>query len=164
MATAWLVDPAWPRVAVNVAALLLFAPAVEDRLGRLRFAGLIALAAASTTLGPALTGGAMFPVTGAAAPIAAVLATYASLFPTSRLVFWLPGPRGGVLHELPAAWAMALWAVVVPGDFARFLSAGPVGPSALVQTLTGAAIGVVAAHVLPIRGRLRVDWWDGREK
>jgi membrane associated rhomboid family serine protease len=159
--TASLLEPSWLPGLANVVALLLFGPAVEDRLGRMWMGALLAATAAgSAILGTAVAESPSVPVTGASAPVGAVLGTYLSLFPGSKLVFWLPGTSSTSLHELPVGWAVLVWAVAVTGRFLNLQG----GAAATFPLIIVAALGLLAflgGRHLALPGRREVAWWDG---
>jgi membrane associated rhomboid family serine protease len=160
LVTAWMIEPAWLAGAANIAAVLLFGPAVEDRLGHGRFLLTLVVAAASASaLAVTIRSTPALPIAGAAGPSAAVLTAYWTLFPPSKLVWWLPGVSGGRLLEMPALWAVVVWAVLVPGHLAGQFARQISSPPPLAGTLAGLVVGLAAAKLLARAERLRVEWW-----
>lgn len=158
--TCWI-DTSWPVVVTNAAALLLFGPAVEDRLGKLRYVAFLAVAiylgaAAFSPLAGLFSTSAL----GALAPVSAVVAAYSALFPQSKLSFYAPTLSGGVLRECQALWGVFVWALLVPCGLLRQVTNGFAPPS---QAVIALALGMVAAGLARVaarRERLLVSWWD----
>jgi membrane associated rhomboid family serine protease len=130
---------------LTLGALWLFGENVEDRLGHVRFLasyvaiGLLAAATAS------LWGGD--DPRASAGGVAGIIGTYLRLFPRSRVLVAVPTGLPG-LAELPAAACAGAW----------FLLQFAAGVPALTL-LTGCAAGLLAARLLSLRERLRVEWW-----
>ncbi len=94
------------HIAGNMLYLLIFGPAVEDRMGHLRFiifylfAGVVA-GLATVVMGP----GSWIPVIGASGAIAGVLGAYFVLFPRGRITtIWFFR-----LIEIPAVFYLLVW-------------------------------------------------------
>lgn len=155
----WL-EPLWLAGAANLASLLLFGPAVEDRLGHVRYAGLLGIALVATlamaALVPAL---APRPAAGAAPVAAATMAAHVALFKETRVAWWVPGPGGGHVWEWPSTAVMAAWVLLVPGNLAQVVQAGPRATPPLLGVAVGIAVGA-SARWFARPERLAVDWWD----
>lgn len=102
----------WFHIAGNMLFLWVFGNNVEDRLGRLLFAGFYLLGGvAAMLLQLALDAGSTIPTVGASGAIAAVLGAYLVLFPRARVttlvvfffITWI---------ELPASIVLAGWFVL----------------------------------------------------
>jgi membrane associated rhomboid family serine protease len=159
--TAIWIEPSWVVGTANLAALALFGPAVEDRFGHVRFLVLLTVGAWIGVLaGSAAFRPPALPGTGAAALAAPVMAAHLRLFPDAKLVFWVPAPTGGTLHEPPAIWAIGLWAALVPAGLVRDVSAGLSSLIPLAGVAAAMLIGLASARLMPIPERLRVEWWD----
>jgi membrane associated rhomboid family serine protease len=125
------------HVAGNMLYLFIFGPAVEDRLGSLRFfafyltAGVVA-GLATVAMAPE----SQVAVIGASGAIAGVLGGYLALFPAARITTILPLFIFVHFIEIPAIFYLLLW-------FAVQLYAG------LASDATGPLVGGVAwwAHV-----------------
>lgn len=159
-AASWI-DPAWPVVIANAMTLALFGRAVEDRLGHLRYIGMLALAIylGAAAFSPA-TGVFSLPAIGALAPVSAVVAAYSALFPHSKLSFFVLTRSGWALRECQALWGVFAWALLVPFGLLRQASTGSAPPS---QAVIALAIGVTAAGLARVaarKERLLVSWWD----
>lgn len=135
----------WLQMVTAAWALIVFADNVEDRLGRLRFAGWYVVCAVVATIGRvAVTGGepaVSFLTPGGAA---AVLGAYVMIFRGSQVLVWVP--VGLDLHEVPAALVAALLVVLHL----------PLGPPALLEVGLGFVAGAGLAWVL----HPRFEWAD----
>jgi membrane associated rhomboid family serine protease len=164
VATSWLIEPLWLAGVANIAGLLLFGPAVEDRLGPTRFVLLLVVTAGVTLWVTSATFRPPgLPTAGAAALVASVLSAYLLLFPRSKLAFWTPGPRGGALHEPPILWSAAAWTLLVPGNLARYAQGPALAPPSRAAVGAAFVIGVIWAWALVPAERRRVEWWDIEE-
>jgi membrane associated rhomboid family serine protease len=149
------------QAGTNMLALWLFGGAVEDRLGHGRFAALLAAGAVAATLGARWAMPLMTPLTGAAGPIAAVVAAYLLLWPRSRILVLVPLPVVFDVVEIPAAIVPVFWLLLqVIGVANGRLSPTLAAEQTLWAILAGTLVGVLAARTLPRRERMRVDWWD----
>ncbi len=102
----------WLHLAGNVLFLAVFGPAVESRMGHLRFtalyfAGAVAGAAAYVWFAPSGTA----PLVGASAAIAAVLGAHLVLEPTAKTTVLVPVLLYFELASVPAALLITLWFV-----------------------------------------------------
>lgn len=160
---------AWSQPVFRPAALLwasdawalgLAGPAVEDRLGRLRFTSVLASGAlASLVSALALPAGPWALPVGAAT---AALAAHAVLFPGSQALAIAPG-RPWSVHEIPMQSVALVWAVVRLGTWS-LMSTGIAAKLTLSSplTLVGAALaGGLAAWTLRRRDRESPAWWEG---
>lgn len=151
----WLVD-GW--------AVLLSAPAVEDRLTRLRFVALLVVAAGVTAAVAMVAGGPGWWVlpSGLAA---STLAGHLTLFRGSQVLALFVGWPYSV-HELPMTSVALVWAAIRVGVWS-LAPTGAVVATALVpptSLIAGALVGVLFARLLRHRGRLSPDWWDARPR
>jgi membrane associated rhomboid family serine protease len=116
-------------LALDVLYLIVFADNVEDRLGR---GGLIAILVVSLAAGVVATlqSNAQAPLLfRAASPaVAGVVAAYLVLYPGSRVLFWAPVPHD--LHELPALFVAAVFAIMHVGAGGAALGAAAAGAAA----------------------------------
>jgi len=100
----------WLHLILNMWTLYLFGPAVEDRLGSLRFlffylvCGLLA-SLAHALLNPTL----MVPAVGASGAISGVLASFIMMFPLARLVIMIPILFFPFFFEVPAILFAGFW-------------------------------------------------------
>lgn len=88
------------------------------------------------------------------------MAAYLKLFPQSKMVFWLPSPHGGSLHEVPLAWVVTGWMLFVPVNLARYIGSGYAGLAPFAAIVAGTIVGLACGAVLAQRERLLVSWWD----
>ena len=104
------VHDGWAHLLANLAALGLFGPAVEDALGRVRYAllylgGAAAAALAHTLLQPS----SGLPLVGAGGAVAAVLGAYFGLYPRAQILAAVGVVVSFDLIEVPATFFAALW-------------------------------------------------------
>lgn len=132
----------FPTLLVDLLALAIFAPAVEDMLGRVRFFVLYLLSG-SLALGLQLlvVPNSPSPVFGAVAAVATVLSAYIALRPHARVVSLVLLPFFATIVEVPAGLYIALWL----GLQVWFALAGIDMPLAYNR---GAALGALSLGVL----------------
>ncbi|AUG76799.1 rhomboid family intramembrane serine protease [Kitasatospora sp. MMS16-BH015] len=151
--TSLFVHAGWLHLLGNVLFLLVFGPAVEERLGRARFLLLYLtvgyLAAYGYAIAQAHSPDGLRAVVGASGAIAGVLGGYLRLFPRARVTALVP-----VLLFLPLrlpAWlVLGLWFVL---QWWSVRTGGP-GVAYLVHVI-GFATGYLTARVATAR---RIPW------
>jgi len=139
----------------NMWYLWIFADNVEDRLGHMRFLLLYlgcGVAAAVTQL--LITPRSSIPMVGASGAIAGVLGAYLLMFPTARIVTWVPLGFFMERIELPAALFLGFWFLIQwfqgMTSIGRFTDVGGV---AFWAHIGGFVTGVIAiALTRPRRG------------
>jgi membrane associated rhomboid family serine protease len=100
----------WLHIIVNMWTLWIFGPALEDRLGPVRFAILYVLAGIAASVTHALfNAGSAVPVLGASGAIAGVIAAYAARFPYAWirvlvLIVFIP-----LFFNVPAMVFAGIW-------------------------------------------------------
>lgn len=102
----------------NMWTLLVFGPAVEDRLGTGRYLGFYLACGLAAGLAHGLVeAGSTVPAVGASGAIAGVIGAYARLFPHARLVLVVPVLFVPFFLEVPAILFAAFWFLtqVIPG-------------------------------------------------
>ncbi len=102
----------------NMWTLLVFGPAVEDRLGTGRYLGFYLACGLAAGLAHGLVeAGSSVPAVGASGAIAGVIGAYARLFPHARLVLVVPVLFLPLFLEVPAILFAAFWFLtqVIPG-------------------------------------------------
>lgn len=147
----WLVD-GW--------AVLLSAPAVEDRLASLRFVALLAAAAGVAVTVAMIVGGPGWWVmpSGVAA---STLAGHLTLFRGSQVLALFVGWPYSV-HELPMTSVALVWTTIRIGVWS-LAPTGAVTATALVSPasiVSGALVGALLARLLQRRDRASPEWWD----
>lgn len=118
LVTSLFLHAGWGHLIINMWTLWVFGPAVEDRVGALRFAVFYLLAGMAASLAHALLHAtSAVPVLGASGAIAGVIGCYVRLFPLARLVVMIPLLFFPVFFEVPAVWfaAVWLWTQIMPG-------------------------------------------------
>jgi membrane associated rhomboid family serine protease len=113
IARASAVHTGWMHLGSNLAALWLFGRSVEDRMGRGRFLvfyllGAIASAVTQRWAAPSMLAGEL----GASGAVAGVLAAYAALYPTSRVLVLFAPVVFVDLIEIPAVVFLAFWLLI----------------------------------------------------
>jgi membrane associated rhomboid family serine protease len=154
------VSPNLIVLAANLAALWLFGPLVEDRLGRGRVAGLWLLSGAAASLAQiAATPGSAAWLLGATGAAAGVVAAALALHPRGRMLAVMPVVIGFEFVDLPSWLYAVTWATVL---LAATITSPTLGLAAAV--CAGALTGGAAAQVLRRPERMTVDWWDLRRR
>jgi membrane associated rhomboid family serine protease len=100
----------WLHLIVNMWALALFGPAIEDRLGHARFGIFYLFCGVMGSLAHvALSSGSNVPVLGASGAIAGVLGSYTLLFPFARVIVLVPVLFLPLFFSIPAIIFTLLW-------------------------------------------------------
>ncbi len=109
--TAQFLHSSWWHLLGNLVFLLVFAPSVEDRLGRVRFLPFVLGCGALAFVAEALADGSSAqPVIGGSGAVAVVLGAYIVLFPRARLHLVQAGADApGTTRGLPAWVPIAAW-------------------------------------------------------
>jgi membrane associated rhomboid family serine protease len=154
----------WVHFAVNVWALWLFGPSVENAFRRLWFllfyigAGVLA-ALVQAVAHPPVAG----HLVGASGPIAAVLGAYLVLYPQSRLLTIFLSPFHLDVIEIPAVAFVGVWFVLqLAGDIASLGIPVTAGAQAFWSHLSGFAIGMLCGGFARWRGVLGGYWASDR--
>jgi membrane associated rhomboid family serine protease len=100
----------WLHLASNLWTLFIFGDNVEDRLGHGRFLGFYLLSGVVAGLAHSLLApGSTLPTIGASGAIAGVLGAYFVLFPSARVLTFVPLIILPWLVEIPAFVYLGLW-------------------------------------------------------
>lgn len=108
----------WWHLLLNMWTLWIFGPAVEDRLGAVRFLAFYLFAGVAASLAHALVNAdSLIPALGASGAIAGVIGCYVRMFPLARLVLLVPVVFFPFFFEIPAIVFATFWLTmqVVPG-------------------------------------------------
>jgi len=108
----------WIHLILNMWTLWIFGPAVEDRMGTVRFLGFYLVVGISASFAHAIVNAnSEVPVLGASGPIAGVIGCYARKFPTARLVVMIPVLIFPFFFEIPAIAFSFFWLLtqIIPG-------------------------------------------------
>ena len=108
----------WWHLLLNMWTLWIFGPAVEDRLGALRFLAFYLFAGVAASLAHALVNAdSLVPALGASGAIAGVIGCYVRMFPLARLVLLVPVLFFPFFFEIPAIVYATFWLMmqVLPG-------------------------------------------------
>jgi len=114
----------WIHLILNMWTLWIFAPAVEDRLGSMRFLCFYLLCGIAASLAHAvLNAHSVVPALGASGAIAGVIGCYVRLFPLARLVMVIPVFIFPVFVEVYAIFFAFFWFMtqIIPGVFSLLL-------------------------------------------
>ena len=109
----------WLHIILNLRFLWIFGPAMEARFGRLWFTALYLGGALTASVLHVVTHpGSIAPVLGASGAVAAVIAAYAVIYPTERVITIMPIFFIPLFIPVPAIFFAALWlaAQVVQGS------------------------------------------------
>jgi membrane associated rhomboid family serine protease len=118
----------WLHLILNMWALWLFGPAVEDRLGSIRYLVFYVLVGGLASLTHAmLNPESTAPALGASGAIAGIMGSYIRLFPLARMVVMIPVLFLPLFVELPAILFAALWFMIQVLQGAADLLAPPEG-------------------------------------
>jgi len=108
----------WLHLILNMWTLWIFGPAVEDRLGPVRFALFYLFCGVAAGLAHALANpDSVVPALGASGAIAGVIGCYARMFPAARLVVIVPILVIPLFFEISALAFAMIWFVMqlIPG-------------------------------------------------
>ena len=108
----------WLHLILNMWTLWIFGPAVEDRLGPVRFALFYLFCGLAAGLAHALANpDSVVPALGASGAIAGVIGCYARMFPAARLVVIVPILVIPLFFEISALAFAMIWFVMqlIPG-------------------------------------------------
>lgn len=164
----------WLHLISNLWTLFIFGDNVEDRLGHSRFLGFYLLSGvvaglAHSLLSPAST----LPTIGASGAIAGVLGAYFVLFPSARVLTFIPVIILPWLVEIPAFVYLGLWFLMqVSSGLLDFGAAGAFSGIAWWAHIGGFAFGALTAlrFLRPVRrapppppdgGFLPLSRWGG---
>lgn len=145
------------HVAGNMLYLFIFGPAVEKRMGHLRFfcfylAAGIAAGLAMVAMGPA----SQVPVIGASGAIAGVLGAYFILYPSGRILTILPIFIFIQFIEIPAIFYLLVWFALQLYSGITSGAQGPLmGGVAWWAHVGGFLFGVACGPLLSRRGTTR---------
>jgi len=116
----------WLHLILNMWTLWIFGPAVEDRLGSVRFVVFYLIAGIAASFAHAVFNAkSTLPTLGASGAIAGVIGCYVRMFPFARLVMLVPVPFFPLFVEVHAIVYAIFWFVtqLVPGIFALMMPA-----------------------------------------
>ncbi|HWP27083.1 MAG TPA: rhomboid family intramembrane serine protease [Xanthobacteraceae bacterium] len=100
----------WLHLIMNMWTLFLFGPAVEDRLGRLRYVLFyLACGIAASTAHAYVNATSFVPALGASGAIAGVIGAFVRLFPLANLIVVVPILFFPFFFEIPALLFAGLW-------------------------------------------------------
>ena len=108
----------WLHLILNMWTLWVFGPAVEDRLGSLRFLGFYLVCGLAASFAHALANpDSVIPALGASGAIAGIIGCYARFFPHARLVMMVPVLFIPLFFEVRAIVFAAIWFAMqaIPG-------------------------------------------------
>jgi membrane associated rhomboid family serine protease len=142
----------WLHIISNLWTLYIFGPALEDRLGRLRFAALYGLAGIIASATHAFFNATSpMPVLGASGAIAGIIAAYAGRFPYAWVQVLVPILFIPLFFHIPAMVFAGIW----------FLTQVMQGTSELFTPLDGGGIAWWAHIGGFASGWLLLHWLDG---
>jgi len=108
--TSMLLAPSLLALLANLIALAVFAPSVEEALGRARFLGLYALGGVlALAVQLALEPNATAPLVGSCGALAAILGAYLALYPRARVLALVLVPFLATIVAVPAVPLIGLW-------------------------------------------------------
>jgi membrane associated rhomboid family serine protease len=110
----------WLHLILNMWTLWIFGPAVEDRLGPLRFVVFYLACGLAAGLAHALANpSSVVPALGASGAISGVIGCYARMFPSARLVVIVPILFVPLFLEVRAIAFATIWLImqIIPGFF-----------------------------------------------
>ncbi len=103
----------WMHIILNMWFLWIFGPAMEARFGRIGFMALYLCGALTASVLHIVTHpGSIAPVLGASGAIAAVIAAYAVIYPTERVITIVPIVFIPLFVPVPAIFFAAIWFVL----------------------------------------------------
>jgi len=163
--TASFLHGGWMHIVFNMWFLWIFGPAMEARFGRFGFLVLyLGGAAAASALHVVTHPDSIAPVLGASGAIAAVIAAYAVIYPTERVITIVPIVFIPLFIPVPAIFFAAFWFVlqIVQGssEIARPGMAEGVAWWAHIGGFGFGAMFALLARLLMNGPQARVAVWD----
>lgn len=120
----------WLHLILNMWTLWIFGPAVEDRLGAVRFLFFYLVAGIAASFAHAFVNAhSVVPALGASGAIAGVIGCYARMFPFARLVMMVPLLFFPFFFEIPAISFAFFWLFtqIIPGITSLVMPTGSGG-------------------------------------
>lgn len=151
----------WFHLISNMWALYLFGDNVEDRMGHSRFLLFYGLCGALAALAQVFAAPySPVPMVGASGAIAGVLGAYFVLFPSARVITFVPLYFLPYLVEIPALFYLAFWFIsqLFNGLFALAAASGVLGGVAWWAHVGGFAAGVALVKLFEQRRTYR-PWY-----
>lgn len=103
----------WLHLGSNMLYLWIFGDNIEDRLGHVKYLIFYLACGVLATLSHAIMSPAStIPAVGASGAIAGVLGAYLLLFPSARVMTFIPFGFFIAMRELPAMFVLGLWFVI----------------------------------------------------
>ena len=148
--TAQFLHGGWMHIIGNMWVLWIFGPALEDRLGSLRFLFFYLLVGLGAMVVHVLiNAGSTVPAIGASGAIAGVMGAYTLLFPRARILFFIPIFIFPFFFEWPAILFGLFWFLIQLLQGTQDLIAFNVGGGvAWWAHVGGFLIGAALAHAL----------------
>jgi membrane associated rhomboid family serine protease len=140
----------WLHLILNMWTLFLFGPAVEDRMGGIRYLAFYVICGIAASTAHAYFNPTSFvPALGASGAIAGVIGAFVRLFPLANLIVVIPIFFFPFFFELPALLFVGLWFLmqVVPGML-ELLRPAAAGGIAWWAHVGGFLAGVLLTSVL----------------
>lgn len=147
------------HIAGNMLFLSVFAPAIEDAMGRGRFLsfylmGGLAATAAQVALAPAST----VPMVGASGAIAAVMGAFLVTYPGERIkVLWFWGVFADVV-EVPAFLLVGVWLLTQMMNQVGAVVDADAGGIAYAAHVGGAVFGMLTARLFERHAAAEASW------
>ena len=155
--TAQFLHASWWHLIGNLLFMWVFAPSVEERLGRARFLPFVVGAGYVAFLAEAVfDAGSAQPIIGGSGIVAAVLGAYVVLFPRARLHLAWTGERRG--PGLPAWIPIVLWAAWATVAAITGAQAGTANWVHVVGFALGALLAIPAGAGRTGPARPEVQW------
>lgn len=118
--TSMFLHGGWLHLILNMWTLWIFGPAVEDRLGSVRYFGFYLVCGVAAAYAHAvLNADSLVPTLGASGAIAGIIGCYVRLFPRARLVMMIPLGFIPFFFEVEAVFFAFFWFLtqILPGIF-----------------------------------------------
>jgi len=153
--TSMFLHGGWLHIIGNMWTLWIFGDNVEDRMGPGRFTIFYLLCGLAAGFVHCLTNAdSTLPTVGASGAIAGVMGAYFLLFPTSRVIVFLPVLFYPLFFELPAVTYLMVWALTQVFAGTLSLATGKdVGGVAFWAHVGGFVAGIVLQFLFVRRGR-----------
>jgi membrane associated rhomboid family serine protease len=154
----------WLHIILNLWTLYIFGPALEDRLGMVRFLALYLLSGIAASAAHAvLNAGSEVPVLGASGAIAGVIAAYALRFPYAWVRVIVPILFIPLFFSVPAILFAGLWFAMQVFQGASELIRPFVGAAGIAwwAHIGGFLAGLILLPLLEPAGAKRRSWYNG---
>lgn len=152
--TSMFLHGGWGHILINMWTLAIFGPAIEDRLGPMRFLGFYLVCGIGASIAHAVVNAdSTVPSLGASGAIAGVMGAYMRLFPMSRVIVLVPIIFIPFFFEFYAFLYVGFWmALQLLQGFTDLMSERSLGGIAWWAHVGGFLVGFLMIGALALKG------------